>query len=254
MKLIVHPSFESLRETIVKAIKQFDATGVLLAKGSRNTIKIFPTDSISLNIKSFKKPNLLNQFVYKYVRDSKAKRSYEYGLKLLEKNIGTPQPIAFLENYEGLGLGTSFYVCEHINANYTYRDLVERPDLPNHEEILRAFTRFCVQLHEGGVEFKDHSPGNTLIEVNGSEYKFYLVDLNRMNFHTFMDFELRMKNLCRLTPKKEMVQVMANEYSKLYKEKSEQEIFENLWKFTSEFQEKFWRKQRMKKKMKFWKK
>ena len=254
MKLIVHPSFESLRETIVKAIKQFDATGVLLAKGSRNTIKIFATDSISLNIKSFKKPNLLNQFVYKYVRDSKAKRSYEYGLKLLGKNIGTPQPIAFLENYQGLGLGTSFYVCEHINANYTYRDLVERPDLPNHEEILRAFTRFCIQLHEEGVEFKDHSPGNTLIEINGSEYKFYLVDLNRMNFHTSMDFELRMKNLCRLTPKKEMVKVMANEYSKFYKKKSEQEIFDTLWRFTSEFQAKFWRKQRMKKKLKFWKK
>src|SRR5690606_34052265 len=130
--------YQSHSKEILNCIDTFDEAGELLAKGSRNTIKIFATDSVSLNIKSFKKPNLLNQFVYKYIRDSKAKRSYEYGLRLLEKKIGTPQPIAYLENYQGLGLGTSFYVCEHILAEYTYRDLVQNPNLENKEQMLRG--------------------------------------------------------------------------------------------------------------------
>lgn len=73
-----------------------------------------------------------------------------------------------------------------------------------------------------------------------------------MEFHDSMSFEMRMKNLCRLTPVKEMVAVMSNEYSKLYSE-SEEKTFETLWKYTTDFQEKFYRKKRLKKKLKFWK-
>ena len=254
MKLVIHPNYQLIKDSILNVVRSFDTTGFLLTKGSRNTIKIYETETVLLNVKSFKKPNILNQLVYKYFRDSKAKRSYTFGLKLIDKGIGTPQPIAFVENSGGLGLGTSYYVCEHINAKYTYRDLVENPYLENHEFILRAFTQFCFKMHEAGVEFTDHSPGNTLIDVSDSSVNFYLVDLNRMNFHESMSFEMRMYNLRRLTPKKEMIAVMANEYSKLYKEQSEDVIFEELWKQTSNFQEKFFRKQRLKKKYKFWKK
>ena len=68
-----------------------------------------------------------------------------------------------------------------------------------------------------------------------------------MEFHQNMPFELRMKNLCRLTPKKEMIVVMANEYAKCSGE-NETTIFKTLWKYTQEFQHKFHRKQAFKKK------
>ncbi|WCM43020.1 lipopolysaccharide kinase InaA family protein [Flavobacterium sp. CBA20B-1] len=255
MKFTVHQIFKRYKAEIGKIIENFEITGDLFVKGSRNTIKTFQLSDLVLNIKAFKKPNLLNAFVYRFIRASKANRSYEYALKLLDKNIGTPQPIAFAEEHLGLGLGKSFYVCEHIVTEYTYRDLVQNPSLENHEEILRAFTRFCYQLHQAGVEFKDHSPGNTLIKINDDQtYSFYLVDLNRMRFHSELPFEQRMYNLRRLTPKMDMIAVMANEYAKLYTQKTETEIFELLWELTSGFQEKFHRKQRLKKRIKFWKK
>lgn len=255
MKLVVQPQFIDQKKEIETILTNFNNQGTLLVKGSRNTIKIFRLNDELLNIKAFKKPNLLNSFVYRFIRDSKAKRSYNYALRLLNNNIGTPKPIAFAEFANGMGLGKSFYVCEHIATEYTYRDLVENPNLDNHEEILRAFTVFCYKLHEAGVEFKDHSPGNTLIKINAdNSYSFYLVDLNRMQFHAQMSFEKRMYNLRRLTPKKEMIAVMANQYAKLYTQKTEQEIFELLWNLTSEFQMKFHRKQRFKKRIKLWKK
>ena len=153
-----------------------------------------------------------------------------------------------------MGLRDSYYVSEHLDADLTYRELVEVPDYPDHDKILRQFTRFSYELHQKGIEFLDHSPGNTLIKKSDNgNYEFFLVDLNRMEFHDSMSFEMRMKNLCRLTPVKEMVAVMSNEYSKLYSE-SEEKTFETLWKYTTDFQEKFYRKKRLKKKLKFWKK
>lgn len=235
-------------------ISQFNSSGKLFGDGKRNIIKLFELDEKTINIKSFKIPNLINKIAYKYFRKSKARRSFEYATLLLEKGIGTPEPIAYLENYNWIGLRDSYYASEHLECDLTYRELVEIPDFPDHENILRQFTRFSFHLHEKGVEFLDHSPGNTLIKkVVEGKYEFFLVDLNRMNFHDQMDFDQRMKNLSRLTPKKEMVAMMSNEYAKYYPAKSEDEIFEKMWVYTQEFQEKFLRKQRLKKKLKFWK-
>ena len=244
----------NLEEDLSLCIKNFSTTGRILEIGQRNSIKLFDIKGQTMNIKSFKIPNFINKIAYKYFRKSKARRSFEYAAILLEKGIGTPQPLAFLENFSVFGLRDSYYVSEHLDADLTYRELVEVPDYPDHDKILRQFTRFSYELHQKGIEFLDHSPGNTLIKKSDNgNYEFFLVDLNRMEFHDSMTFEMRMKNLCRLTPVKEMVAVMSNEYSKLYSE-SEEKTFETLWKYTTDFQEKFYRKKRLKKKLKFWKK
>lgn len=239
---------------ILHFIKEFNSDlGTVLGKGDRNIIKLFELEGKIINVKSFKIPNIINKIAYKYFRKSKAKRSFEYATILLVNGIGTPEPIAYFENFNYLGLTTSYYVSEHLQADLTFRELVQIPDFPDHETILRQFTKFTFDLHEKGIEFLDHSPGNTLIkkQADGS-YNFYLVDLNRMNFHDAMDFDARMKNFCRLTPKKEMIAIMSNEYAKYYAE-SESAIFEKMWRFTVQFQNELIRKRRFKKKLKLWK-
>ncbi len=237
---------------LLQIVKNFKSEGVLFGNGKRNTIKLFDLEDKTINIKSFKIPNLLNQLVYKYFRKSKARRSYEYATALLKKGIGTPQPIACFENFNLLGLQDSYYVSEHLVTELTFRELITIPDYPDHENILRHFTRFSFDLHEKGIEFLDHSPGNTLIKkVSENQYQFYLVDLNRMKFHSAMDFDQRMKNLSRLTPKKEMIATMSDEYAKFYLSKSYQEIFDKMWQETCRFREGFERKKRIKKSLKF---
>ncbi|KQO23038.1 Kdo domain containing protein [Flavobacterium sp. Leaf82] len=254
MNFKVNPIFTTETTSILDTINTFSNKGILFGNGQRNIIKLFDLKDKTINIKSFKIPNLINKIAYKYFRKSKAKRSFEYATILLNRGVGTPQPIAFLENFNWLGLRDSYYVSEHLVTELTFRELVEIPDYPDRENILRQFTRFSFDLHEKGIEFLDHSPGNTLIKKkeNGN-YDFFLVDLNRMEFHESMTFEMRMKNLCRLTPLKEMVATMSNEYAKLYPE-SEQKTYDTLWKYTADFQEQFYRKKRLKKKLKFWKK
>ena len=253
MKYVVSPLFSAFDAKIQECILTFQTSGTLFGNGDRNTIKLFDLNGQSINIKSFKIPNLINKIAYRYFRKSKARRSFEYATTLLEKGIGTPQPIAYLENYNWLGLTSSFYVSEHLVTELTFRELVEIPEYPENEIILRQFTKFCFDLHEKGIEFLDHSPGNTLIKkVGDQKYAFYLVDLNRMNFHTTMDFDMRMKNLSRLTPKKEMIAIMSEEYAKFYPQ-SKEIVFEKMWFFTQDFQQKFAKKKRLKKRLKFWK-
>lgn len=240
-------------DEVENLIANFSNSGKVFGDGQRNTIKLFQLNGKTINIKSFKIPNLINTVAYKYFRKSKARRSFEYANILLERNIGTPQPIAFHDNYSALGLRDSYYISEHLECDLTFRELVTFPDFPDHENILRKFTQFSFDLHEKGVEFLDHSPGNTLIKKNESDnYSFYLVDLNRMNFHDNMSFDLRMRNLSRLTPKKEMIRIISNEYSKL-SGLPEDKVFEKLWDETSQFQYRYFRKKRIKKKLYFWK-
>ncbi|KGO92992.1 hypothetical protein [Flavobacterium subsaxonicum] len=254
MNKVIAPKFLNQQKEITGIIENFDTTGTLFVNGRRNKIKTFNLNGLVLNVKSFKVPNTINKVVYRFFRKSKARRSYEYANLLLEKGIGTPQPIAYFENSNSFSFLDSYYISEQLVADLTFRELVEVPDYPDHDTILRQFTAFSFLLHEKGIEFTDHSPGNTLIKkIGDGKYAFYLVDLNRMNFHDHMSFELRMENLKRLTPKPEMVAVMSNEYAKLYN-KPEAEINALLWEKTAEFQRKFWRKKALKKQFKFWKK
>jgi len=253
MKSNFHPLYQSKKIKVFEIISNFDTSGLLFGDGNRNIIKLFDLNSKKINIKSFKKPHLLNSIIYNYFRKSKARRSFEYANRLLENEIGTPQPIAYFENTSVFGLKQSYYISEHLECDLTFRELVQIPEFPENEKILRQFVRFTYSLHQKGIEFLDHSPGNTLIKknVNGS-YDFFLVDLNRMTFHNSMSFDIRMKNLCRLTYKEEMVKIMSNEYA-IVSEESEELIFSTLWKMTTDFQNQYYRKRRLKKKLKFWK-
>lgn len=252
MKYTLNPFLNIVDNQIIEIIANFDSKGILFGNGQRNKIKLFEIEDKTINIKSFKIPHLINKIAYRYFRKSKARRSFEYATILLEKGIGTPLPIAYFENFGFIGIKDSYYVSEHLNCDLTFRELVEIPDYPDHATILRQFMQFSYELHQKGIEFLDHSPGNTLIKKSSDgTYSFFLVDLNRMHFHKTMPFEMRMKNLCRLSSEKEMVQAMSRDYASISGE-SEQLVFETLWKMTREYQEKFYRKKRLKKKLKFW--
>ncbi len=251
---IINSKFQSLKELVLDAISNFNSKGKVLVEGQRNAIKLFDLKDITLNIKSFKKPNLINKIAYRYFRKSKARRSFEFASKLMEMQIGTPNPVAFFENYDFIGLKESYYACEHLENVFEFREIVQNEAFESRDFIIRKFTQFTFEMHEKGIEFLDHSPGNTLIRKNtDGSYSFFLVDLNRMKFHETLDFKTRMKNLSKITHKKDMIVVMSNEYAKLSGE-DETIIFETMWGLTSDFQYRFHRKKRIKKKLKFWKK
>lgn len=252
MKVVLAKDFQILNKELREVIANYNQEGKYIYEGTRNSLKHFQIKEQQIIVKAFGKPNLLNKVVYKFFRKSKAERSFLYAKKLESLGIGTPRAIAYFENRSFLFLNESYYISEFLDGDLTYRELVTYPDYPERETILKQFTAFTKQLHDNGVLFKDHSPGNTLIKKIGEQnYAFYLVDLNRMEFKD-LTFRERIVNFSRLTPDKEMVRIMAYTYADLCDEDKDN-IFRIMWEETDSFQNKFHRKRRIKRRIFFWK-
>ncbi|TPN84783.1 lipopolysaccharide kinase InaA family protein [Aquimarina algicola] len=251
-QFIIHPSYASIASQIKKAIANFEEIPEILGDAERNVIKIIEIEDKKYAIKSFKIPNIINQIAYRFFRKSKAERSYIYANKLIDLGIGTPFPVAYELNTTSFLFKKSYYISELVDCDLTYRELTTDFSIKDHEDILRAFTRFTYTLHRNGVNFLDHSPGNTLIKRREEGYDFYLVDLNRMEFGE-LSFEKRVKNFSRLTIHESMIRVMSSEYARCTTE-SEKKIFTLMWESTKKFQHKYYRKIRVKKRIFFWKK
>lgn len=231
---VVHPEYSNFASKLRDILLDLEKQGEYIAKGDRNTIKKVSLEGKQLNIKSFKIPNPFQSLVYRYLREGKAKRSYEYAAKLISLKIKTPFPIAYLERFS-LGLKDSYYVSEHIDYDFDFRVLIHNPRFPNREEILIQFTRFTFKLHENNINFLDHSPGNTLIVDKGNnQYEFYLIDLNRLKFES-LNFDQRMHNFRRLWLSKTMIKIIASEYSELYG-KTYEETYALMLKHSMDFQ------------------
>lgn len=208
----INPEFESLRKEILALPERFRTEGEVLEK-DRNVIKIIQVAGIAMNVKSFKKPNWINQFVYAYIRPSKAERSFRYAGILTQKQVGTPKPVAYIIYRNAYGITNSYYISLQQPYDMLFRDL--KKDQPaDLEQILREFTRFTWHFHTQGIYFIDHSPGNTLIRKENGHYQFYLVDLNRIQFKPISPLT-GLKNFYRLNATDEMIDIIADEYARL---------------------------------------
>ncbi|WP_417366413.1 lipopolysaccharide kinase InaA family protein [Flavobacterium beibuense] len=249
LNIYTHPDYASQKDLILSLVQGFHNEGQLLVKGSRNIIKTNTLGSEKVNIKYFKRPNAMNSVVYSWLRPSKARRSFEYAQYLLEHDILTPFPIAYVEERTATGLKESFYICRHIDYDFTFRELIHDPMFENRKVILEQFTEFTFKMHENRVNFLDHSPGNTLIVNKGNgQYDFYLIDLNRMKFED-MDTEARMDNFKKLWPSRAMVKIMADKYAELSKQPAEK-LYAILMEKTVAFKKKITKKKYLKRKLK----
>ncbi len=233
------------KEELINILKSFNQCGDIVANGERNTIKkiIIKENDIlkEINIKKFKKKGNISKIIYNLKKGSKAKRSYKYATKLIEFGIDTPKPIAYFDEVylEDEKTVRSFYISENITYDFTCREVfwnekvdknIEIELKKNLDNIIKGFAEYTYLLHEKGVKFDDYSPGNVLIKKSkNGNYKYYLIDLNRMTFLKHLSFSKRMKNVSRMMEERMFVEKFAYEYSKLYKEKSYDQIFKKLY-------------------------
>ena len=181
---------------------------------ARNELKVIEYEGIESVVKAFKIPNKLNQIVYAYFRDSKAKKSYENGMKLISLNINTPEPIGYIEFLEKGLFKESFFISEKLDYEFTIREPLRNLDVPDRELILKKFVAFTYDLHQKNVFHKDYSAGNILVVKTKNDYIFSIVDINRMQFKS-MSVEEGLDNFAKLWLDEENLLLIAKEYAKL---------------------------------------
>jgi hypothetical protein len=183
----------------------------------RNTLKSIEWHNETYVVKSFKVPHLLNQFVYKFFRKSKAQRSYENATKLEKLEILTAKPIGYLESPHPFFFKKSYFVSTLFAHDFEIRAVLENKHFPQREALLKAFITFTYTLHNKGVFHIDYSPGNILVKVENDAYHFGLVDVNRMKFLS-LNLEQRMQNLAKLTFDEEDNRLFTENYAILMSE------------------------------------
>lgn len=247
--LKVNPAYSGISGEVEAICQNFDSEGKVF-RNARNKIKTFEVNGLTLNVKSYKPPTVANQFVYKYLRNSKAQRSFEYASKILEMGIFTPEPVAYYETYNKWGIASCFYVSIHQKYDFTFAEMQRSLEGKELEKALRQFARFCFKMHENGLEFLDHSGGNTLFKQNNEgSYDLYLVDINRMRFGRDLSPKKRMENLSRIDFDFESAQLFCDEYAKLY-DFNAYKMLDYLWGSTLKFHYRYWQKKYYLKKVK----
>ncbi len=179
---------------------------------ARNELKIIPFEGAQTVVKSFKVPHLLNKIVYSYFKDSKAKKSYEYSLKI---SPFTPTPIGYIEFYSFWLLNESYFISEKFDYDFTIREPLLDKNFESRDELFRAFARFTLKLHNTEIFHNDYSPGNILIKKENSKFTFKIVDINRMRFGALNE-DTRAKNFEKLWASDDELTIMSNEYQKHY--------------------------------------
>jgi len=223
IKYVLNKRSEDIKEFLLNIKSYLQANKNTIHK-ARNEIKVINHQNIDLVVKSFKIPNILNRVIYTFICNTKAKKSYEYSLKIEDF---TPKPIGYIEFYENFLLKSSYFVSEKFDYDFTIREVLLEENFPQKEQICKSFALFTYFLHEKGIYHLDYSPGNILIKKQNGEFIFKIVDINRMKFIS-LDINLRMKNFSKLWAKDEDLKIIVKEYAKIANKDEKELIFKAL--------------------------
>ena len=212
-KIVLNNTFDFFNDFILNIRSNFHDNSQSIHK-ARNELKIMQHAGIKIVVKSFKVPNILRKFIYTYLRDSKAKKSYDNSIRL--KHL-TPTPIGYIEFFQNSLIDDSYFISEQFDYDFTIREPLLDKNFENKEIILKAFTHFTYELHQNNILHLDYSPGNILIKKNSNDFLFKVVDVNRMEFRE-LSLEERLKNFNKLWANNDEITTIAKEYAKIIQE------------------------------------
>jgi serine/threonine protein kinase len=211
-KYKINANYANTFKNFILNIKDFFYQNHNTIHKARNELKVIPYNEIDTVVKSFRIPNILNQIIYSFFRNSKAKKSYEYSLKIGDF---TPEPIGYIEFYSFMLLKESYFVSQKFDYDFTIREPLLDNNFSDREAIFRAFAKFTLELHNNNIFHNDYSPGNILIKKDVNGYLFKIVDINRMKFFN-LTLQDRAKNFSKLWASDEILTTMAKEYQLHY--------------------------------------
>ena len=231
MKIIINPTYSILSSFISNIPTLFEQEGELVFK-ARNQLKSYSVEGFDVIVKRYKKPHLINRIAYTFFRPSKAKRAYEYALRLSELSINTPAPIAYIEQ-NSCGLINYGYFISVYEKDYSdIRNLMTGAQTD--DDLLQELSTYIANFHNKGVLHFDMSPGNILYKKDENNYRFTLIDINRMQFLPSISKIKRFKSFHSLSDNKAVLSKVAKLYAAAAN-LDESETVEKINQYCTEF-------------------
>lgn len=213
---IINATYQYLAPWLEKLPRIFNEEGDVIYD-ARNQIRLFTladaaNQPMDLVVKRFHRPAFLNRIIYTYLRTTKAQRAYDNACILLERGIATPAPVAYILCYEHGLISDSYLVtrraqCTRLNREFT---LAYTPEL---EDTIRPLARFTAYMHEEGILHLDYSPGNILWDKVGDDYRFEVIDINRLRIGP-VSLREGCHSLRRLCARRSFFVTFADEYAR----------------------------------------
>lgn len=245
-KIILNPKYAALRQFLLSLPEKMDKEGEYIYGGRRNLIKMFiAPGGTRLNVKRYHKPHGLNSLVYSlHLRTPKGERAFRYAGILAQKEINTPEPVAYIEQRKGGILILSYFISVQSPLTHLLYEMGNAEER-DWQPMAAALAHFAADMHQKGVLHKDFSPGNILFERRETGYEFSIVDINRMRFGKVSLGE-GCASFRRLWGPKRFIQSLCREYARLRGEDEDE-----AERLTMRERRKFWQGYVKKREMEF---
>lgn len=152
----------------------------------------------------------LHKKLFDQFKPSKALRSWSGTNELLRRGVSAAPPVAYFEKSGDRTLTQNYYLCEHVAADFTAREMVSAfsSGETSFEDVAEAdayqqLGDYLLTMHGRGVFFRDLSGGNILVSkaANG-KLDFSLIDTGRIHvFNRPLAIGKRLSDLARICNK-----------------------------------------------------
>lgn len=210
-RTVTDKSYSSIEAFISTIPEIFDASGKVIFRG-RNTIKsLMAPDGTELIVKRFGSLNIARRIAYTLFSHSKARRAFDNGLEFLNRGFQTPQPVAYIEIYQGHLLAECYFVSLRSSGQQLFDSMVETPEFDN--SMADRVARLMADLHQSGAVHGDPNLKNILYDSTNDRIE--LIDTNRSYFTTHLSVGESLRNLMRVSHRRDLIDHIARRYAQL---------------------------------------
>lgn len=209
-----NPSFKAYENELKQCVRDFGSSGKLLFQG-RNTVKAFTlSDGTRIVVKRFGRLIWLRRLIYSTVCRTKARRAYDNGLGFISLGFETPEPVAYAEYYHKGLLSDCYFISLHSDARPAFDRLVEAERFDT--SLAGQVAELMANLHKAGAMHGDPNLNNILYyEAPDGTTRLTLIDTNRSAFRRTLSRQKCLKNLMRVTHRRDLMREIAGRYAVL---------------------------------------